>query len=379
MNRTSLGLALALALPAMAATAAPAKHEGPLKLPKFVSFGRGNTNLPKGSEHTLAQVKEYLHAHPEVTLLRVEGYYDQRDSSAAAETHAAARALAVGRGLVAAGVDCKRLIPVAFAKGGDMREGGAYATFVNAGLRGKPIGGMKPEAGGKKAGDLCDTSAHASAGSSASPAKQPASGGAAHAASSGITKANDPRLSDARKKFFVELEKRVPSVEGHKSAAGKSNLFDGVAHQVKGTTCGLLPGVLMQRMGVRGVISSYATEGVRTEGQRLGVWVENDGTNLPTPGDIYVLRYPETPNTDSVAHVGVVYDVTDPNRWITADAGQGSREVQEAKLVTRNMKKVDGTHFFLSGPSNTPGDSPLLRRIGGWVNLDALLAKSGKK
>ena len=58
---------------------------------------------------------------------------------------------------------------------------------------------------------------------------------------------------------------------------------------------------------------------------------------------------------------------------MTADAGQGSHEVQEAKLVNRAMEKVDGVHPYLSGPKNTPGDSPLLRRIGGWVDVDKLI------
>jgi hypothetical protein len=178
-----------------------------------------------------------------------------------------------------------------------------------------------------------------------------------------------------RKKLFAELDKRIPSVQGQKPAAGKTNLFDGTPKQTKGTSCGLLPAILMQRLGVKGPITQYATEGLREQAHKLGVWVENDGVNVPKPGDLYWLRYEDKPETDSVAHVGVIYDVSNMSTWVTADAGQGSRERQEAKLVHRNMQKKDGTHFFLSGPSNTPGDSPMLRRIGGWVDLDKLMAK----
>jgi hypothetical protein len=207
------------------------------------------------------------------------------------------------------------------------------------------------------------------------PKEEPASAGAA---SGGIVTHDDPRLSAARKKLFAELEKRIPSMEGQKAAPGKINLFDGVAHQKTGTSCGLLPAVLMRKLGVTGVITQYATEGLRTEAKRLNVWVDNDGTTLPKPGDLYWLRYEDKPETDSVAHVGVIYDVNkqDPNVglvWVTADAGQGSRERQEAKLVNRQMKKVDNTHFFLSGPKNTPGDSSAFRRIGGWIDLDKLV------
>jgi hypothetical protein len=194
-----------------------------------------------------------------------------------------------------------------------------------------------------------------------------------------ILRHDDPRLSDARKKLLAEVDKRMGSVEGKPAAPGKTNLFDGTVHQKVGTTCGLLPGTVMKKAGVKGPIAACGTEGVRIEGRKLGVWVENDGTTLPKPGDIYVLRYPDTPETDSVAHVGVIWDVSvqDPalgELWITADSGQGSKAVQEAHLVNREMKKVDGAHFFLSGPKNTPGDSPLQRRIGGWVDLDKLLA-----
>ncbi len=189
----------------------------------------------------------------------------------------------------------------------------------------------------------------------------------------------DPRISDVRKKLFAELDLRIPSKEGVKKSPPGINLFDGVPHQTVGTTCGLLPGVLMKKLGVKGIITNYATEGVRMEGRKLGVWVESDGINQPIPGDIYVLRYPDAPETDSVAHVGVIYEVAklDPalgEVWVTADSGQGSHDSQEANFVNRQMKKMDGVHPFLSGPKNTPGDSDHFRRIGGWINLDKLLA-----
>jgi len=156
MNRLALAVALVIAVPAFAKPAhKPAPAAAPLKLPKFLSFAKGSTELPPGHDKVLGTVKQYLAAHPEVTLLRVEGYYDQNDTPELAETHSSARALGAGKWLVKNGVDCKRLIAVNYVKGGDMREGGAYATFVNVGLKGKPIGGVKPEGTGKRAGDLC--------------------------------------------------------------------------------------------------------------------------------------------------------------------------------------------------------------------------------
>ncbi len=371
----ALGASL-LASPAVLANPhhKPAAAKGPLKLPAFLSFGQGNTAIGKFQAQTLETVKAYLAAHPEITTLRIQGYYDGKDSPEQAQSHSTARASNAAHWLVQHGVDCKRLIAVSFVKGGDMREGGAYANFVNAGLRGKSIGGAPMNGGGKSVGDVCSgkSASKESAPASNAPAAEASSGGGS---SDGPKNFQDPNLSAARKALFVELEKRIPSVEGQPAAAGKINLFAGSTHMAHGTTCGMLPGVLMQKLKVKGPITQYATEGLRIEGKKLGVWVDNDGTTMPKPGDLYWLRYEDKPSSDSVAHVGVIYDVSNPNTWITADAGQGSSAVQEAKLVHRNMKKKDGTHFFLSGPSNTPGDSPALRRIGGWIDLDKLLAK----
>jgi hypothetical protein len=193
-----------------------------------------------------------------------------------------------------------------------------------------------------------------------------------------ILRHDDPRLTPVRKRMIAELEMRMPSAFGAAAAPGKINLFEGTAQQTTGTSCGLLPGVLMRKLGVKGLISSFATEGVRTEGQRLGVWEVPEGGHLPTPGDIYVLRYADDPNSDRVAHVGVIYDITEgPGMWTTGDAGQGSKARQEAHFVRREMALKDGVHPFLTGPANTPGDSPHFRRLGGWVNLDKLMATAG--
>src|SRR5207248_1247034 len=110
----------------------------------------------KGWDKVVDQVKTYLEHKPDITLLHVEGYYDSVDKDEASkQKHASERAFNVARALVHKGVDCKRLIAVAFTKGGDMAEGGAYVAFVNAGLRGKAIGGMPVEGGGHKIGDVC--------------------------------------------------------------------------------------------------------------------------------------------------------------------------------------------------------------------------------
>jgi len=192
-------------------------------------------------------------------------------------------------------------------------------------------------------------------------------------------------LSAIRQRMFTELDAVIPSVQGVRKASGR-NLFDGThqmtqaeydakhaAHQPIVTTCGMLPGVMLGRLGVKGPLAASGTEGVRICGRALGatVWKENDGTNLPKPGDVYVLRYPATPNLDSVAHVGI-YCSANGATWKTVDAGQGSATQQEAKIVTRHMKEDTGNKPMLSGPG-TIGDAAEHRRIGGWIDLDALM------
>ena len=63
----------------------------------------------------------------------------------------------------AKGIDCKRLIPVGFGETKpvapndtpDNKAQNRRTAFVNAALKGKPIGGMPVDGGGKVAGDPC--------------------------------------------------------------------------------------------------------------------------------------------------------------------------------------------------------------------------------
>jgi len=193
-------------------------------------------------------------------------------------------------------------------------------------------------------------------------------------------------LSAVRQSMFRELDQVIPSVQGQHKATGR-NLFDGshqmtqaeydakkAAHTPIATTCGMLPGVMLARLGVKGPLAAMGTEGIRICGEALGptVWIPNDGTHTPKPGDVYVLRYPTTPNLDSVAHVGI-FCSANGDTWKTVDAGQGSATQQEAKIVTRHMKMDTGNKPMLSGPG-TIGDAAEHRRIGGWIDLDALMA-----
>jgi OOP family OmpA-OmpF porin len=400
MIRLALCASLALALPAGANPRPALKLNLALKLPPGVAFMKNSTAVhPKDANLTITQ--QYLAAKPEITMLRVAGYPDPGDKPEAGAPKAAARALAVAKALVAKGVDCKRLIAVGFDK-----PHGAHGivTFVNAALKGKPIGGAPVAGGGKVAGDVCsgatastDSSTNQGdaqqSASAASSASQSSSTSQAAPASAGHFKSGSPsevcgaaNLSAIRQKILAELDETIPSVQGMNKSSGR-NLFDGVhqmtqaeyaaaqaAHRPIVTTCGLLPGVTLKHVGLKGPLTAGGTEGLRLCAQGLGkpIFVEDDGTRLPKPGDLYWLRYAASPKLDSVSHVGIICS-TDGDTWKTLDAGQGSATQQAAQIVNRKMQKVDGTHHFLAGPGYV-GDPAQLRRLGGWIDADELFA-----
>jgi OOP family OmpA-OmpF porin len=134
-----------------------------LKVPGPVWFETNSDKLKPESEPTLAHVEAYLRAKDYITLLRIEVHSDAQGNSAHNQALTEKRAFAVGRALVARGINCQRLIAVGFGEtkpiaSNTTAEGRAQnrrTVFVNAALRGKPIGGAPVDGGGKVAGDLC--------------------------------------------------------------------------------------------------------------------------------------------------------------------------------------------------------------------------------
>ncbi|HEX4947966.1 MAG TPA: OmpA family protein [Blastocatellia bacterium] len=98
-----------------------------------------------------------------MTLLRIEGHTDNQGQATAQQTLTEKRSLAVVRWLQAHGIDCKRLLPVVFGStkplaANDSPDGRAQnrrMEIVMAELRGKAIGGMPTDGGGKIAGTVC--------------------------------------------------------------------------------------------------------------------------------------------------------------------------------------------------------------------------------
>lgn len=134
-----------------------------LSLPVPVTFKTGSAELTPESLPALEHVKAYLEAKSFITMMRIEVHTDAAGDERKNQTLSEQRALSVGRWLVEHGIDCKRLLCTGFGsnkpvQANDTPEGRAAnrrVEFVNAMLKGRHIGGMPADGGGKVAGDLC--------------------------------------------------------------------------------------------------------------------------------------------------------------------------------------------------------------------------------
>jgi OOP family OmpA-OmpF porin len=120
-----------------------------------IVFETGTANIKPESEAALRNIKKYLDDKTYITLLRIEGHVD---GGAQDQKLSEARANAIAKWLVSAGVDCKRLIPVGFGNTkpvSEIKAANNRIAFCNAALKGHAIGGMPADGGGAVAGDPC--------------------------------------------------------------------------------------------------------------------------------------------------------------------------------------------------------------------------------
>jgi OOP family OmpA-OmpF porin len=160
-------LALTLSTPAFADRAPPPpKYElegNRLVLPAPIVFRTGSAEIAIDSTDALRHIARYLADKDYISLVRIEGHTANVGDADQNQTLSEQRAMRVAKALVASGVDCKRLIPVGFGSNKPVAdnatpEGRAKNTRVdvfNAALRGRMIGGMPADGGGKVAGDPC--------------------------------------------------------------------------------------------------------------------------------------------------------------------------------------------------------------------------------
>jgi len=134
-----------------------------VKTTASIQFKTGTAELLPSSDAVLQIIKKYLDDKTYITLLRVEAHTDNSGDAAANQSLTAKRADAVCDKLISLGVDCNRLLPVAFGGNKPVAtnstpEGKAQnrrISFVNAKLKEKAIGNMPVDGGGKVVGNPC--------------------------------------------------------------------------------------------------------------------------------------------------------------------------------------------------------------------------------
>lgn len=131
------------------------------------------------------------------------------------------------------------------------------------------------------------------------------------------------------------------------------------------TTCGYLPGYVGATLGLEKNLNSYGLEAMRTNAKAWNAWVVPAEGRLPQPGDPYAISS-TADGTGIIVHVGVFVRQNADGSWHTADAGQGTHEVQAAAYMDRPYDPVKHT---LGGPKGP-------RPLAGWVNLDQVPVKS---
>ena len=135
-----------------------------VKTTKPVLFETGSARLKPESIAALEIIKQYLADKTYISQLRVECHTDNSGDANINQALTEKRAMVVCRKLMEMGVDCKRLIAVGFGDTKHVADNSTPAgraenlrvSFVNVSLRGKVIGGMPIDGGGKIVGELCN-------------------------------------------------------------------------------------------------------------------------------------------------------------------------------------------------------------------------------
>jgi len=147
--------------PVLPATSAEFTIEnGRLMVPWEVEFEPGQATPNANSEKTLQHVAAFLAARPAITLLRIEAHCAGGGDAAAAQMLSEARALAVAVRLFELGVAEDRVLPVGFGNHKPVVAAGSGQAglrnerieFRPAAMRGRAIGGLPVDGGGKIAG-----------------------------------------------------------------------------------------------------------------------------------------------------------------------------------------------------------------------------------
>jgi OOP family OmpA-OmpF porin len=156
-------LFIPLLLASLISFAQPKIENNRLVLEKQVTFKTGTAELTDEGKEALVAVKDFLKQKDYISTMRVEGHTDNGGNETTNQTLTEQRALAVCKWLAAYEIDCKRLLAVGFGSSKPVADNSTpmgkaenrRMEFVMAALRGKAIGGMPLDGGGKVAGDVC--------------------------------------------------------------------------------------------------------------------------------------------------------------------------------------------------------------------------------
>lgn len=151
----------------LSAVAAPEfKLEGhQLVLPSPITFKVDTAELDEAaSKPALEHIRQYLAAKTYISKLRIEAHTASGGDAAASQQLTEQRALAVARWLKTQGIDCQRLLAVGFGGTKPVADNASPAgraenrrvSVFNAELRGRAIGGLPTDGGGRVAGNPCD-------------------------------------------------------------------------------------------------------------------------------------------------------------------------------------------------------------------------------
>lgn len=141
--------------------AAPRIEQNAIVFDAGFAFVGETADLDPSSDSAARQLAEFLAAKAYLSRVRIEGHVAAPERSAdAAQQLSEARARAVAAKLVGLGVDCVRLLPVGFGRTKPVvapveATGNTRVEIKVAALRGRSIGGMPEDGGGRVAGDAC--------------------------------------------------------------------------------------------------------------------------------------------------------------------------------------------------------------------------------
>jgi outer membrane protein OmpA-like peptidoglycan-associated protein len=134
-----------------------------LRLAQPLVFETQSEVLTTESQASINDIKTFLDKKSYISTLRIEGHVSSFDDEQKNLLLSAERALSVAKALVEVGVDCQRLLTVAFGSSKptaanttpEGRVANSRIELVIAALRGKAIGGMPLEGVGQPLGDAC--------------------------------------------------------------------------------------------------------------------------------------------------------------------------------------------------------------------------------